>query len=129
MRTMTSLRLILARWMIHRYSVTVAIKMLKEVRLALGKRAALGTLTSIWSGVSRVVEDVAAVVPTGPALGKLWRQSSDLYVDLRTCANHHASHHTLHPKGEEDPLCGHETPAAHADDDSIVCPARPSCAS
>jgi hypothetical protein len=36
MRTMTSLRLILARWMLHRYSVTVAIKMLKEVRLARG---------------------------------------------------------------------------------------------
>jgi len=55
--------------MINRYSVTAAIKMLKEVRLALGKRAALGTLMSIWSGVSGVVEDVAAVVPTGPALG------------------------------------------------------------
>jgi len=103
--------------MITRYNVTVAIKMLKEVRLALGKRAALGTLTSIWSGVSRVVEDVAAVVPTGAALGKLWRQSSDIYFDLRTCANHHA----LHPKGEEDPLCGHETPAAHDDDPPIVC--------
>jgi len=103
--------------MITRYNVTTAIHMLKEVRLALGKRAALGTLTSIWSGVARVVQDVAIVVPTVAALGQLWRQSRDIYFDLRTCANHH----DLHPKGEDDSPCGHMTPAAHDDDPPIVC--------